>query len=171
MPRRSWARWLGLTPAALVFVLLGCVATPTFDPAVQQVAVQLKTDTLALVDKSGARYATQQAAVGALLARYAAASDAAATVENNAAVVTAWQTIRGPKAGSAGEFFDMWKQRGIIRPAFRAEKKTQIARHFDYLICLEDVKKGGPACPNPLATTPAGPAPAPAPAGEGEVEQ
>lgn len=149
---------LWLLQAALLFALAGC-ATPVFDQLVRDNDQQLKTDTLALVDKSGNRYATQQAAVDALQARYAAAADAAAKIEKNDAVVAAWQVIRRENSGSAGEFFAMWKRNGTIRPAFRGEKKAQIARHFDYLICLEDVKKGGPKdCPNPLAPPAAAPA-------------
>ncbi|MFN3658400.1 MAG: hypothetical protein ACK4UO_14200 [Pseudolabrys sp.] len=148
-----------LLQAALLFTLLGCVVTPQFDQAVRDGAIQLKADTLALVDKSGSRYATQQAAVDALLARYAKAADDASKIENNKLVIGAWQVIRGESSGSAGEFFAMWKRNGTIRPAFRTEKRAQLARHFDYLVCLEDLKQGGQKdCPNPLAPPAAAPA-------------
>lgn len=93
---------------------------------------------------------------------------AAAAVEKNEAVTAAWGIIRGPQTGSAVEYFNTWKQRGAMRPAIRAEKKAQIGRHFDYLICLEAAKQTGATCTNPLAAgTPTAPAiPADVPAEE-----
>jgi hypothetical protein len=79
-------------------------------------------------------------------------------VEKNEPVIQAWGIIRGPQSGSAVEYFNTWKQRGAMRPAIRAEKKAQIGRHFDYLICLESAKQSGAACSNPLGAVPTAPA-------------
>jgi hypothetical protein len=155
-----------LAQIALVFLLAGCgTTTAPFDPAMQQNAEQLKVQTLALIDKSGNRFTASQNEVTALVARYDSAASAAASVEKNEAVVAAWGVIRGPQSGSAVEYFNTWKQRGAMRPAIRAEKKAQIGRHFDYLICLEAAKKSGATCNNPLVAAPTVPViPADAPA-------
>jgi hypothetical protein len=143
-----------------MFLLLGCgTTTAPFDQTTQLNDEQLKVQTLALVDKSGTKFTASQAAVTALTAKYDAAASAAAAIPKNEAVTAAWGIIRGPQSGSAVEYFNTWKQRGAIRPAIRAEKKAQIGRHFDYLICLEAAKQGnGATCTNPIAAPPNAPA-------------
>ena len=155
MARVFRARCVRLTQLALLLLLVGCTQFLKFDTTAYQNTVQLKFETLALIDKSGDKYAAHQTEVQTLLAKYDSAADEASKVPNNDAVVQAWQIIRGVQAGSAGEFFQFWKQRGALRPAIRADKKTQITRHFDYVICLEAAKAGGPACDSPLSTSPA----------------
>jgi hypothetical protein len=150
-----------LAQAAILLLLLGCPSIPSFDPTSYQNAVQLKFETLALIDKSGDKFSVHQNEVAALTAKYDGALETASKVQTNEAVIQAWQVIRGAQTGSAGEFFQTWKQRGTLRPVIRAEKKAQIGRHFDYVICLEAAKSGGPACTNPLASSPTAP-PAPA---------
>ena len=162
-------RCIWLAQAAILLLLLGCGAVPQFDTAAFQNAVQLKFETLALIDKSGDKFAAHQSSVAALTAKYDSAFDAASKNESNQAVAQAWQVIRGAQSGSAGEYFQTWKQRGTLRPVIRAEKKAQIGRHFDYVICLETAKQGGPACTNPLGAAPsAPPVPAAEPHGGGQ---
>lgn len=163
MPRTSHLRWMG---PALLFLLTGC-NTPTFDPAAYQTAVQLKYETLALIDKSGQKYSAHQAEAEILMSKYQAAEAVAARTETNKPLAEAWKIISAPNTGSAGEYFATWKQRGTMRPAIRAEKKIQIGRQFDYVVCLEAAKQTGPLeatrqstaeCTNPLASAPAMPA-------------
>ena len=162
-------RGVWLAQATILFLLVGCGTVATFDTVAFQNAVQLKFETLALIDKSGDKFAARQSEVAALTAKYDSAFDAASKNENNQAVAQAWQVIRGAQSGSAGEYFLTWKQRGALRPVIRAEKKAQIGRHFDYLICLETAKQGGPACTNPLGAAPsAPPVPAAEPQGGGQ---
>jgi len=159
--RRVW-----LAQIAILFLLVGCgTTTAPFDQTAQLNAQQLKAQTLALIDRSGNKFTASQNDVTALVAKYDAAASAAASVEKNEPVIQAWGIIRGPQSGSAVEYFNTWKQRGAMRPAIRAEKKAQIGRHFDYLICLESAKQSGTACINPLGAVPTAPAiPADAPA-------
>jgi hypothetical protein len=159
MARVSRVHRVWFAQFALLFLLLGCgTTTAPFDPAVQQNAEQLKVQTFVLIDKSSAKFAASQNDVTALVAKYDAAASAAAAQPLNDAVTAAWGVIRGPRTGSAVEYFNTWKQRGTMRPALRAEKKAQIGRHFDYLICLEAAKSSGATCNNPLAAPPTAPA-------------
>lgn len=152
--RRVW-----LAQIAVLFLLVGCgTTTAPFDQTAQLNAQQLKAQTLALLDKSGTKFAASQKDVVALTAKYDSAASAAAAVEKNEPVTQAWAIIRGPQSGSAVEYFNTWKQRAVMRPAIRAEKKAQIGRHFDYLVCLESAKQSGAACTNPLGPAPAAPA-------------
>jgi hypothetical protein len=173
MPVAHPIRQVCLASAALAVLLAACTTgllPPPYNPVAHQNAVQMKVDTLALIDKSGQRYAASQAAVEALTARYAGAYEAASKNPSDASVAQAWQIVRGANTGSAGEYFETWKKRTTMRPAIRAEKKAQIGRHFDYIICLEAAKQGGPACVSPLAAAPTAP-PAPAPEVPAEGEQ
>ncbi len=110
---------------------------------------------LALIDKSGDKYATRKPDIDALMARYQSAQDAAAKNDTNKAVAEAWQIIIGPKSGSAGEYFETWKQRGTMTPGIRNLKKPQIARQFDLIICIETSKPGGPGCATSTTAAPA----------------
>ncbi len=166
MGKLSSVRRIWFAQFALVFLLLGCgTTTAPFDPVAQQNVEQLKAQTLALIDKSGNKFTAHQNEVAALTAKYDAAASAAAAIPKNEAVTAAWGIIRGPQSGSAVEYFNTWKQRSAMRPAIRAEKKAQIGRHFDYLVCLEAAKQSGTPCTNPLSPAPAAPPiPANAPA-------
>jgi hypothetical protein len=148
--------------------LAGCgTTTAPFDQTAQLNAEQLKVQTLALIDKSGTKFTASQKDVVALTTKYDAAASAAAAVPKNEPVTAAWGIIRGPQSGSAVEYFNTWKQRSAMRPAIRAEKKAQIGRHFDYLICLETAKQSGATCDNPLGAAPTAPTiPADAPVEE-----
>lgn len=124
-----------VAPALLV---AGCGTTVvTTDPVAIQAAVALKTDTLALLDKSGSRYAANRAAADALMQRYAAAAEKAGQNPSNAAVATQWAGIRNPRGVSAANAIELWK-RAPLRPNVRADKKRIVAAHFDHLICLEE---------------------------------
>lgn len=156
---RARGIWLSL---AVSLVLVGCanLFPPPFDPVVYQNDVQLKFETLALIDKSGEPYAAHQSEVQVLLVKYDAAAANAGKVESNLALAQAWQIIRGQQSGSAGEYFETWKKRGTLRPVIRNEKKAQITRHFDYVICLDAAKPGATAtatCNNPLSAPAAPP--------------
>ena len=142
-------------------LLAGCatLAPPPFDPVAYQNDVQLKFETLALIDKSGDKFAAHQGEVQALLASYDRAVESAGKTESNLATAQAWQVIRGPN--SAGGYFQMWQQtKKSLSPRFRSEKRAQIARHFDYLICLEVARPGATSattCDNPLSAPAAPP--------------
>jgi hypothetical protein len=81
--RRVW-----LAQIAILFLAVGCgTTTAPFDQTAQFNAEQLKVQTLALTDKSGTKFAANQAAVAALVAKYDAAASAAASVEKNEPVI------------------------------------------------------------------------------------
>ena len=138
--------WRGcLAQAGLLLLLLGCATAP-FDPAAYQSAVQLKFETLALIDRSSERYAAHKAGAEALAGKYAEAYDAAAKLAGNQAAAEQWLAIRDPQGSSAGGVLQSWKQKGPLRPAVRAEKKRAVTRHFDRLICLEASKQTPSDC-------------------------
>jgi hypothetical protein len=129
---------------AALMLVAGC-GTFGFDPAAYQATVQLKYDTLGLIDQSSGRYPPHRAAADTLLRRYAEASEAASRNVANESISRQWAAIRDPRGNSAANLIEMWK-RAPLRPGQRAEKKRAIAAHFDRLICLEGGKHTPTEC-------------------------
>lgn len=144
---RNWRRIIALS--GLPLLLLGCAAG--FDAAAYKNAVDLKYETLALIDKGGGRYAAHRSQAEALTTRLDAAYVESAKIANNQAAEAQWKTIVDPGGNSAGAFLSTWKNRGAVSSAYRAEKKRIVTRHFDYVICLESSKQTAGSCVNPGA--------------------
>jgi hypothetical protein len=149
-----------------LLILAGC-GTVGFDPAAYQSAVQLKYETLTLVDQSSGRYAPNKAAAEALMRKYADAAETMSKSAGNTSVAQQWAAIRDPRGASAGNLLEIWKVKGPLRPGQRVEKKRAIAQHFDHLICLESSKQAPTECGEvgsvPEESGAAAPAPKPAP--------
>jgi len=152
--------WRGLLIAGGL-AALGACSTAGFDPAGYQSAVQLKYETMSLLDNSSAPYRVHQAAANALQAKYAVAAENAGRNTGNESIKEQWAAIRDPRGVSAGAVIEQWKK-APLRPGQRAEKKRAVAAHFDRLICLEGSKQAAAECGDTGAMAEAGPAPAPA---------
>lgn len=133
-----------LSCAAAAALLAGCAGVG-FDTAGYQSAVQLKYETLSLLDNATARYAAHKPAADALTAKYAAAAAHAGRGVGNDPIAQQWAAIRDPRGSSAGNIIELWKK-APLRPGQRAEKKRAIAAHFDHLICLEQAKQAAKEC-------------------------
>lgn len=142
---RIWRTFFAL--AGLSPFLLGCVAT--FDAASYKNAVDLKYETLAMIDKGAGRYAAHRSQAEALAAKLDAAYAESAKIANNQAAEAQWKLIVDPAGSSAGAALQTWKTKGVLTPAYRAEKKRQVARHFDFVICLESSKMTAGTCVDP----------------------
>jgi hypothetical protein len=57
-----------------------------------------------------------------------------------------WQILRDPNGNLYGSFINLWKQAGSLGAAYRNDKKTQLGRAFDFIICLEANKKEATPC-------------------------
>ncbi len=152
--------WRGALIAGGLAALAAC-STAGFDPAGYQSAVQLKYETMSLLDNSSAPYRVHQAAANSLQAKYTAAAENAGKNAGNESIAQQWAAIRDPRGASAGGVIEQWKK-APLRPGQRAEKKRAIAAHFDRLICLEGSRQAHAECGDTGAMAEAGPAPAPA---------
>jgi hypothetical protein len=153
-----------LSIAGAAWLLAGCAGVG-FDATGYQSAVQLKYETLSLLDNSTARYAAHKPAADALVAKYAIAAEHAGRGVGNDPIVQQWAAIRDPRGSSAGNAIELWKK-APLRPGQRAERKRAVAAHFDHLICLEQAKQTANDCSNVglAADVAAGPEPRMAPA-------
>jgi hypothetical protein len=148
-----------LRPLVLAAVLAGCqTLLPEFSAEAFRNATSLKVDTLAMVDRAGERFANRRADAEGLRQRLDAAAEFAKGLPNNQLAAQQWEVIRDPQGGSAGGFLRLWQEKGTLPPRYRAEKKAQLARQFDLVICLEANKQAPRGCADAVGEPlPAGP--------------
>jgi hypothetical protein len=136
---------LTLLLPALAPVACAPVAPPP-NPAAQVNAAGLKAQTLSLLDVAGDPYTAHAAEVDALTARIDAAASAAAADPLNTFSARQWSVLRDPSRALYGGTIALWRSQGTLSPAFRDQKKIQIGRAFDYILCLEANKGRGTSC-------------------------
>jgi hypothetical protein len=139
---------------ALASVLSGC--TPligAYSDEAYKNATSLKAETLALMDKSGESFVTHKSEVDAVTTRISAAYEYSAGLPSNQLSAQQWQILRNPDGNLYGAFVRRWQSSGRISPAYRTEKKIDIAEAFDYIICLEANKKESRPCSAARAAT------------------
>ncbi|MNY67716.1 hypothetical protein D3C86_2053490 [compost metagenome] len=54
--------------------------------------------------------------------------------------------LRDPNRALYGGTIALWQSQGTLSPAFRDQKKIQIGRAFDYILCLEANKGRATSC-------------------------
>lgn len=138
---------LALTLVLPVLAPIACApVAPPPNPAAQVAAASLKAQTLSLLDVAGDPYANHAAEVDALTARIDAAASAAAADPLNTVSARQWAVLRDPDRALYGGTIALWRSQGALSPAFRDQKKIQIGRAFDYILCLEANKRRATAC-------------------------
>ncbi|MEJ2816567.1 hypothetical protein [Caulobacter sp. CCG-8] len=140
--------------SALVLTLLlapvACApVAPPPNPVAQATAASLKAQTLSLLDVAGDPYANHAAEAAALTAKIDAAASAAAADPLNALSARQWDVLRDPNRALYGGTIALWQSQGTLGPAFRDQKKIQIGRAFDYILCLEANKAQTTSCGQP----------------------
>ncbi|WP_165184062.1 hypothetical protein [Caulobacter soli] len=136
---------LTLLLPALAPVACAPVAPPP-NPVAQVNAASLKSQTLSLLDVTGDPYASHAAEVAALSARIDAAASAAAADPLNTFSARQWSVLRDPNRALYGGTVVLWQSQGTLSPTFRDQKKIQIGRAFDYILCLEANKGQATSC-------------------------
>src|SRR5207245_10789331 len=99
----------------------------------------LKDESPALIDKAKGRtsYSSLAADVEALMQNIDSAISAEKARTKNDLTVAQWQTIKS----QLSHFFDLWKTKGTLSPAFVDEGKNQVSGLFDTLIRTEEDKR------------------------------
>ena len=136
---------LTLLLPALAPVACAPMAPPP-NAAAQVNAANLKAQTLSLLDVAGDPYANHAAEVAALTARIEAAASAAAAQPLNTFSARQWSVLRDPSRALYGGTVALWQSQGTLGSAFRDQKKIQIGRAFDYILCLEANKGRTTSC-------------------------
>jgi hypothetical protein len=100
---------------------------------------ELKDQSLALIDKAKDRasYSTVADDVAALMQKIDSAIAAEKGRTKNAPTIAQWQTIKS----QLSHFFDLWKTKGTLSPAFVEQGRKQVSDLFDTLIRTEEDKR------------------------------
>lgn len=142
-----------VNPAAraawFALALIACACTPLISPydhTAYQNATALKAETLALVDKSLEPFSKHEARVDALLLHVEKAYEYSRGLPGNSLASAQWETIKNPGGNLLGGLVRVWSEQGRVSKAYAADKKEQLAKAFDYVICLEMNKKQSAMC-------------------------
>lgn len=134
-----------LACATLFFGQAGCSTTESllsstqFSQSAYNTDKEIKADALALVDraKNRAPYSGVAADADQLMQKVDQAISSEQSRTKNAPTVGQWKKIKSQLSG----FFEMWKTKGSLPPAFVEDAATQFGSLFDILIKTEDAKR------------------------------
>lgn len=134
-----------LAGATLLFGQFGCSTTESllsstqFSQSAYNTDKEIKADALALVDRANNRapYSGVAADVDQLMEKVDQAIGSEQGRTKNAPTVGQWKKIKT----QLSSFFEMWKTKGALSPAFVEDAKTQVGSLFDILIKTEDAKR------------------------------
>jgi hypothetical protein len=135
--------------AGLALALIVCACTPLISPydhTAYQNATALKAEALTLADKAVEPFGKHEARVDTLLLHVEKAYEYSKGLPNNAVASRQWEIIKDPGGNLLGALVATWKEQGSVSKAYAGEKKGQLARAFDYVICLEMNKKQSSMC-------------------------
>jgi hypothetical protein len=134
---------------ALLLCLAAAACTPigsAYSERSYHYATELKARSLALIDRSANPFRTEKAEVEAVMVEIDAAYEYAAGLPRNAVSARQWDLMRAPEEGLMGGFVALWREQGTLGAFFREERKTQVRRAYDRIICLEANKTAPRRC-------------------------
>ena len=139
--------WLAVSVATFVtlFGFSSCdtvgnfVSTTRFSQSAYDTDKELRDDSVALIDKakSRTRYTKVAGKVEALMQKIDNAIATEKGRTKNAPTVAQWETIKS----QLNHFFDLWKTKGTLSPAFIGEARNQVTTLFETLIRTEEDKR------------------------------
>jgi hypothetical protein len=147
--KRFWkhSAWLAvsLVGFSMLFGFSSCettgnlLSTTHFSQSAYDTDKELRDESLALIDKAKhrTRYSKIAGKVEALMQKIDNAIGAEKGRTKNAPTVAQWETIKS----QLSHFFDLWKTKGTLSPAFVDEGKKQVSGLFDTLIRTEEDKR------------------------------
>lgn len=134
-----------LACASLLFGQFGCGTTGSllsstqFSDSAYTTDKRLKADSLALIDqaKNQTPYNSVADDVNGLMNKIDETIATEQKRTKNAPTVAQWKKIKAQLTS----FFNMWKAKGKLSPAFADDARTQVSSLFDILISTENDKR------------------------------
>jgi hypothetical protein len=125
--------------------LTSCSFLSPYDQAAYAQAVNLKVDTLALVDKATQSYTEHAGDISKLNLALAKGYEYDKNRSHNEITRKMWEVLlfknpSDPRDGILPRFFEEWKTAGTLKPAEIANNKQDIGNAFDKIIQLESGK-------------------------------
>jgi hypothetical protein len=138
----------------VAFLLLtGCSNIAFYDQAAYAHAVDLKVDTLALMDLAVNSYSSQTTKIADVNLQMTKAYEYDRGRPINQTTVQMWDVLLKANSEQSDEglwprFLDRWRKSGALSPTFISDKREHIATAFDTIIALESGKnRSSPAKP------------------------
>jgi len=132
-----------LALALLVLVpMAGCAPSiASYSARAYEQAVDLKVDTLRLIERAEQPYETHRSRVESLQVRLLKAREFARGRAHNEMATSQWDIMVDPDGHMAGGFLSRWAAEDSLSWAFIREVSIQIESGFDTIIRLESGKK------------------------------
>ena len=131
---------LGILSTIVSLLLAGCVTTARFDQRAYETAVDLKVDSLVLVEQSVDHYTNHVAECDTVLLRVRKAHEYAKFKPNNEESVAQWALMGDPNKNLLAGFVKRWEKKGRMKPVMVENIKPGIAEAYDAIIELEAAK-------------------------------
>lgn len=120
--------------------LAGCATISRYDQYSYMQAVNLKVDSMKLMDSGVESYASHKSEVQDIKTRVEKAYEYEKGRPKNTITTDMWNVMFAPKGALLGGFFALWEESGTLSPAFIQQQKKQVAIGFDEIISLESEK-------------------------------
>jgi hypothetical protein len=127
---------------ALVVALSACTTIAPFSHTAFEQATSVKAHAVFVMDSATEPYAEHKAEVRELRLAVEKAYEYAKSRPRNEESRQQWEIVRDPNRDSLAGFLGYWEQKGALKPAYIADQKNEIAKHFDEIIKLELGKVG-----------------------------
>ena len=118
----------------------GCVSTARFDQRAYETTIDLKVDSLVLVEKSIEPYTYHVAETESIVVRVRKAYEYAKGIPDNGTTVEQWALVADPNGGGIVGYLHDWKEAGAFSEFEVEESLAMIAKQFDAIIELEAAK-------------------------------
>jgi len=143
----KWSRpflFNGLTAMVLCMACMGCSPSiAPFSHIAYEMAVDLKVDSIRMMDEAELPYTAAEKKVNNLLIRVEKAFEFANGRPMNEHSTEQWRRMLDPERNLLAGFFERWKTESTLSRSFIVEAKTIISQSFDAIIGLESGKVGG----------------------------
>ena len=127
------------------FLLTGCINIAFYDQAAYANAVDLKVDTLALMELAVSPYSSQTAKIESVNLQMQKAYEYDRGRPMNETTLQLWDVLlktdpAHPENGLWPRFLERWRKNGTLSPVVISDKKEHIATAFNAIIALESGK-------------------------------
>ena len=126
--------------ATLVLFVVGCASISQYSHYAYIQAVNLKVDSLNLMDNGVEEFSQHEKEVKDLTLNIEKAYQYEKGRPKNDETTKMWEILKSPDRDLLGGFFTLWKKQGKLNEMYIAEKKKQIEKAFDEIIGLESGK-------------------------------
>mgnify|MGYP001058854379 CR=1 FL=1 len=126
----------------LSFAISSCNSTRTalFDQYSYEKTIELKVETVSLMNKSTILYSENKEEIDKLFLNIEKLVEYEKNKPDNEITFQMWQLLNDKEKNLVAGFFKRWETKGIVSKSFSEESKKQILEAFDLLIQYE-IKK------------------------------